>query len=374
MTATKIGPRSRFFACLRKRLYAGTIPPGAVAGHEAIVDRWESLVPGGDRRQLAYVLATAFHETGGRLQPVEENLNYSAVGLRRTFPQRFSLEAAEECARRPEAIANRAYANRMGNGDIDSGDGYRFRGRGLVQITGRANYRAFGIEDRPEAALEPERAVAILIDGMRNGRFTGNGSTTIFTAAAPTGWRHAASSTVWTGRPTLHGMPGCMCWLCPRRERTHADGNSLAVWPQERGRATGTQGGRDGRRIFACDRRGRDTLERALLWQPGAGGLHAEPGGAPGAAHGGGGERLGALARLSGRARGGRSSAACALSAPQSAPERAGFLRGAVWPPAAVRQCVSRGAGDWRAPARAASVAAGPGERGGGRRWLAGCL
>lgn len=173
MTATKIGPRSRFFACLRKRLYAGTIPPGAVAGHEAILDRWESLVPGGDRRQLAYVLATAFHETGGRLQPVEENLNYSAVGLRRTFPQRFSLEAAEECARRPEAIANRAYANRMGNGDIDSGDGFRFRGRGLVQITGRANYRAFGIEDRPEAALEPERAVAILIDGMRSGRFTG---------------------------------------------------------------------------------------------------------------------------------------------------------------------------------------------------------
>ncbi len=134
MTATKIGPRSRFFACLRKSLYAGTIPPGAVAGHEAILDRWESLVAGGDRRQLAYVLATAFHETCGRLQPVEENLNYSAVGLRRTFPQRFSLEAAEECAPRPETIANRAYANRMGNGDIDSGDGFRFRGRGLVQI------------------------------------------------------------------------------------------------------------------------------------------------------------------------------------------------------------------------------------------------
>lgn len=165
--------RGRFFASLRKSLYAGAIPPGAVAGHAAILDRWEMMVPTGDRRQLAYVLATAFHETGGRLQPVEENLNYSLAGLRRTFPQRFSLADAEDCARQPEAIANRAYANRMGNGDVASGDGFRFRGRGLVQITGRANYRAYGIEDRPEAALEPERAVTILIDGMRNGRFTG---------------------------------------------------------------------------------------------------------------------------------------------------------------------------------------------------------
>lgn len=173
MTGTMTGARSRFFATVRKCLYAGTILPGAVAGHEAVLDGWERMVPGGDRRQLAYVLATAFHETGGRLQPVEENLNYSVSGLRRTFPQRFSLEDAEECARRPEAIANRAYANRMGNGDVASGDGFRFRGRGLVQITGRANYRAYGIEDRPEAAMEPERAVKILIDGMRNGRFTG---------------------------------------------------------------------------------------------------------------------------------------------------------------------------------------------------------
>lgn len=173
MTATKTGPRGRFFAEVRKSLYAGTIPPGAVAGHEAILTRWAQMVPTGDRRQLAYVLATAFHETGGRMQPVEENLNYSAVGLRRTFARRFTFDEAEECARRPEAIANRAYANRMGNGDIDSGDGYRFRGRGLVQITGRAKYRAYGIEDHPEEAMEPERAVTILIDGMRNGRFTG---------------------------------------------------------------------------------------------------------------------------------------------------------------------------------------------------------
>ncbi|WP_206531585.1 hypothetical protein [Affinirhizobium pseudoryzae] len=173
MTGTKTGPHSRFFAGLRKSLYAGVIPPGAVAGHAAILAGFERMVPNGDRRQLAYVLATAFHETGGRLQPVEENLNYTAAGLRRTFPQRFTLEDAEDCARQPEAIANRAYANRMGNGDVASGDGFRFRGRGLVQITGRANYRAYGIEDHPEAAMEPERAVTILIDGMRTGRFTG---------------------------------------------------------------------------------------------------------------------------------------------------------------------------------------------------------
>ncbi len=162
-----------FFTSIRRSLYGGKIPAGAVSGHEAILDGWDRLQPAGDRRQLAYVLATAFHETGGHMQPVDENLNYSAAGLRRTFPRYFSEEEAKASARQPEAIANRAYAGRMGNGDAESGDGYRFRGRGLVQITGRANYRAYGIEERPEAAMQPETAVTILIDGMLSGSFTG---------------------------------------------------------------------------------------------------------------------------------------------------------------------------------------------------------
>lgn len=94
--------------------------------------------------RLAYWLANVAHETAG-LTRLEENLNYSKVGLMTTWPRRFpDPPTAELYARQPERIANRAYALRLGNGDEASGDGWKYRGRGALQVTGRINYRNAG--------------------------------------------------------------------------------------------------------------------------------------------------------------------------------------------------------------------------------------
>ena len=93
--------------------------------------------------RLACFLAQVGHESGG-FNAVKENLNYGAQGLVGTFHKYFpTLEAAQPYERNPEAIANRVYANRMGNGDEASGDGFKYRGRGLIQLTGKNNYTAF---------------------------------------------------------------------------------------------------------------------------------------------------------------------------------------------------------------------------------------
>ena len=94
-------------------------------------------------RRVAGFLAQIAHESGG-FNFVVENLNYSAKGLMTIFKKYFPTEElANQYARKPEKIANRVYANRMKNGDEASGDGYKFRGRGLIQLTGRDNYTKF---------------------------------------------------------------------------------------------------------------------------------------------------------------------------------------------------------------------------------------
>jgi putative chitinase len=93
--------------------------------------------------RLAHFLSQCSHESNG-FKTVAENLNYSASGLRTTFPKYFDNDASSLCARKPEAIANLVYANRMGNNGESSCDGYKYRGRGYLQITGKANYAAFG--------------------------------------------------------------------------------------------------------------------------------------------------------------------------------------------------------------------------------------
>ena len=93
------------------------------------------------RLRIAAFIAQVGHESG-QLTRLVENLNYSAEGLMKTWPSRFDLVRATAAARKPEQIANIVYAGRMGN--TEPGDGWKYRGRGLIQITGRANYAACG--------------------------------------------------------------------------------------------------------------------------------------------------------------------------------------------------------------------------------------
>jgi putative chitinase len=116
--------------------------------------------------RLAGFLAQTAHESGG-YTAIKENLNYSAKGLMGTFKKYFpSEDIAKQYERQPERIANRVYANRMSNGPEESGDGYRFCGRGLIQLTGRANYTKFAndlgmsIEDTVAYLETPNGAVA----------------------------------------------------------------------------------------------------------------------------------------------------------------------------------------------------------------------
>ena len=94
--------------------------------------------------RLAHFLAQCGHESGG-FRATQENLNYSAKGLMGIFKKYFpTLALAQAYERKPEKIANRVYGGRMGNGPEASGEGYKFRGRGYIQLTGKENYTAFG--------------------------------------------------------------------------------------------------------------------------------------------------------------------------------------------------------------------------------------
>jgi putative chitinase len=117
--------------------------------------------------RVAAFMAQCGHESGG-FTIMQENLNYSAKGLVGTFKKYFPTEAvAKPYERRPEMIANRVYANRMGNGDEASGEGWYFRGRGIVQITGKNNYTKCSqslfesnvLVENPDLLLESEYAI-----------------------------------------------------------------------------------------------------------------------------------------------------------------------------------------------------------------------
>lgn len=117
------------------------------ADAEQYIDDLENNLPkfgiADSRQRLAHFFAQVLHESGGMHYDIE-NLNYSAKALRTIFAKYFKTDdEANLYARNPEKIANRVYCNRMGNGSESSGDGWKYRGRGLIQLTGKANYRAF---------------------------------------------------------------------------------------------------------------------------------------------------------------------------------------------------------------------------------------
>ena len=111
--------------------------------------------------RISAFLAQTGHESAG-YTVFKENLNYSAKALNTVFPKYFKNAGidAEKYHRQPEKIANRVYANRMGNGGEESGDGWKYRGRGIIQLTGKSNYQAFSndtgtdIVDRPDIILD----------------------------------------------------------------------------------------------------------------------------------------------------------------------------------------------------------------------------
>jgi putative chitinase len=107
--------------------------------------------------RIAMFLAQVGHESGG-LTKTSENLNYKPERLAQIFPKYFRDVDPSEYAHNPEKIANRVYANRMGNGDEESGDGYKFRGRGLIELTGRDNYESFA----EDMGMDLDAAVAYL--------------------------------------------------------------------------------------------------------------------------------------------------------------------------------------------------------------------
>lgn len=117
-------------------------------------------------RRLAHFLAQTSHESGG-WTVLEENLSYTAPRLVAVWPSRFTLASAQHYARQPERLANKVYGGRMGN--VDPGDGWKYRGRGPLQITGKTNYKRVGplvcldLELHPEDAIHPRYILPVAL-------------------------------------------------------------------------------------------------------------------------------------------------------------------------------------------------------------------
>lgn len=138
---------------------------GPDAWYEALVEALPQYNINTVERVAAFIAQCA-HESGG-FSVLEENLNYKAATLSKLWPQRFPPGVAEQYAGRPEMIANKTYGGRMGNGPEESGEGYKFRGRGILQLTGKDNYKACSqtlfqdntLLDDPDLLLDPYYAI-----------------------------------------------------------------------------------------------------------------------------------------------------------------------------------------------------------------------
>jgi len=142
---------------LRKIMPGCKEPDSWTAALNAATARFEINSPA----RMAAFLSQVAHESG-QLTRLSENLNYTAKRLTQVWPNRFpTQEKAQQYERNPEKLGNYIYAKRLGNGDSASGDGWRYRGRGLIQLTGRGNYRAaaqgtgLALEEQPDMLLQP---------------------------------------------------------------------------------------------------------------------------------------------------------------------------------------------------------------------------
>jgi putative chitinase len=130
----------------------GHIPDAVIAMIPDTAQKFQINTP----LRLAHFLAQCGHESGG-FKATQENLNYSAKGLRGIFGRYFPTDAlAEQYQRKPEAIASRVYGGRMGNGPEATKEGYKFRGRGYIQLTGKDNYTAFGKAINEDVISNPD--------------------------------------------------------------------------------------------------------------------------------------------------------------------------------------------------------------------------
>lgn len=181
--------RAKFYARLREGPLRHARPE-QVTGTEAILDACEGL----PISWTAYALATAWHETGGKMTPNVETLNYSVAGLLNTFARhRISRADAERLGRKPgegplsvtrqREIGNILYGGTWGRdnlGNTQPNDGWTYRGRGMCHDTGRRNYdlsgKAVGVDllGNPDALLDAATAAKVMVSGMKSGRYTGH--------------------------------------------------------------------------------------------------------------------------------------------------------------------------------------------------------
>jgi putative chitinase len=196
--------KSRFFHSVREsRLFNGRLSTEQVEGMEAILDA----MAGQPISHIAYVLATAYHETGGDITPNVESLNYSVQGLIDTFGRhRISRADAQRLGRKPgegrlsverqRQIGNIIYGGKWGLdnlGNTQPNDGWLYRGRGMDHCTGRRNYAAVGaalgvpLLTNPDLLLDTKTAARAIVSGMQTGRYTGRSLSQILPAARPAG-------------------------------------------------------------------------------------------------------------------------------------------------------------------------------------------
>jgi len=160
-----------FFDAVRPMFPGNRLSQNQVEGLNGTIEAFEAHGDG-DLRKLAYCLATGFHEA--KFEPVRENLNYStAARIIEVWPKRFkSAAAAAPFVKNPPGLAEKVYGGRRDLGNIEPGDGWKFRGGGWPQLTGRANYAKFGIDKDPDAILDPKVSARVLVVGLMEGKFT----------------------------------------------------------------------------------------------------------------------------------------------------------------------------------------------------------